>query len=203
MITIIDYGLGNLASVANALEKLEIPYAISGDPAVIKKAKALILPGVGSARQGMKNLKRKGLDTIIIEKITNGKPILGICLGMQLLFSRSEEGDVECLDVIKGKVKRFNRNLKVPQIGWNNVRIKNFESRILKKINNDNYFYFVNSYICVPDDKTIIAGETNYDGEFCSAFEKENIFGVQFHPEKSNDAGLQILKNFYSMSFRT
>lgn len=198
-IIIIDYGFGNLGSVANALKKLEVPFQISGDPAVIKKAKALILPGVGAAGQGMGNLKRKGLDTVIIEEVINGKPILGICLGMQLLLSQSEEGNVRCLDLIKGKVKKLQTNLKIPEIGWNNVRIMNYESRIMKNIENNNYFYFINSYVCVPEDQTIISGLTDYDGEFCSVFERENMFGVQFHPEKSSDAGLQLLKNFWEV----
>jgi len=195
-ITIIDYGLGNLASVGNALKKLEIPYQISSDPDVLKKATALILPGVGSARQGMKNLKEKRLDTIITEEVENGKPILGICLGMQLLLSTSEEGNVPCLGLIKGKVKKFQTKLKIPQIGWNEIRIRKYALGIMDK----SYMYFVNSYICVPENPSIIAATTDYDGKFCSAFVKNNIVGVQFHPEKSGDTGLQLLKFFWEVT---
>ena len=197
MITVIDYGLSNLASIENALEKLTIPYKVSSDPGIIKKADGLILPGVGAAMQGMKNLRQKGLDKTIREEVEKGKPILGICLGMQLLLSNSEEGNVTCLNIIKGRVKKFNTTLKIPQIGWNNVSIRNRESLFLKDINDESYFYFVNSYACFPNDKNIITGITNYGGNFCSFFVKDKIVGAQFHPEKSGDAGLQLLKNFW------
>jgi len=142
VITIIDYGLGNLASVANALKKLEIPYEISGNIEVLKKAKVLILPGVGAAGQGMENLKTRGMDMVIIEQAKKGTPILGICLGMQLLFEKSDEGNINCLGLVKGDVKKFNTNLKTPQMGWNQVENKN-NSVLLKGIS-DNYFYFIN-----------------------------------------------------------
>jgi glutamine amidotransferase len=196
MITVIDYGLGNLASVANALNKLEIPSEISSDINVIKNAKVLILPGVGAAVQGMENLKKRGLDQVIIAQAKRGTPILGICLGMQLLFSASEEGNVTCLGLIEGEVKRFDSALKVPQIGWNQVEFIN-KSILLKGIENNSYFYFVNSYYCDPANKNISKGNTNYNLEFCSILEKENVYGVQFHPEKSGDDGLQLLKNFW------
>lgn len=196
MITIIDYGLGNLASVANALEKLEIPYQISGNVDVLKNAKALILPGVGSANQGMKNLKTKGIDSTLVEQSEKRTPVLGICLGMQLLFSSSEEGNVNCLGLIDGKVKKYNTDLKVPQIGWNQVENKS-NSILLRGIKKNSYFYFVNSYYCNPDEKNITKGITEYDKEFCSVLEKDNLYGVQFHPEKSGEVGLQLLKNFW------
>lgn len=221
MITIIDYGLGNLASVGNALFNLKIPYKISCNIKDIKNAKILILPGVGAAGQGMKNLKDKKLDKLIIEKANTGTPILGICLGMQLMLTESEEGNVKCLGLIEGKVRKFKSKLKVPQIGWNQVRIKNQESSIKNygkeisgppgtpfikggrgdlfcDIPNNSYFYFVNSFYCDPEDKNVVAGVTDYDGDFCSMFIKGNIYGVQFHPEKSGEIGLQLLKNFYT-----
>lgn len=195
MITIVDYGLGNLASVANALKKLEIPYRISGDIEGLKNAKALILPGVGAAGQGMKNVKVKGLDTAIIKQAKKGTSILGICLGMQLLLSTSEEGNVNCLGLVDGIVKKLNANLKIPQIGWNQVESRN-NSTLLKGIDNG-YFYFANSYFCKPVSGSIIKGLTEYDLDFCSVMEKDNLYGVQFHPEKSGDIGLQLLKNFW------
>jgi imidazole glycerol-phosphate synthase subunit HisH len=198
MITVIDYGLGNLASVANALSKLEIPFEISSDSKVLKNAKALILPGVGAAGQGMENLKARNMDQIIVAQAKKGIPILGICLGMQLLLSSSEEGNVECLGLIKGNVKKFNKDLKIPQIGWNQVVGKN-SSALLKGIKNNSYFYFVNSFYCEPQSGKIIKGITDYGEKFCSVFEDNNLYGVQFHPEKSGDAGLQLLKNFWEV----
>lgn len=195
MITIVDYGLGNLASVANALKKLEIPYQISGDKDVLKNAQAFILPGVGAAGPGMKNLTAKGLDAVIVAQVKKGVPILGICLGMQLLFSSSEEGNVHCLGLVKGQVKKFTSTFKVPQIGWNHVENKS-DSKLLKGIKNKSYFYFVNSFYCNPKEKKPIKGVTNYEITFCSVIEKNNLYGVQFHPEKSGDVGLQLLKNF-------
>ena len=196
MITVIDYGLGNIASVANALEKLEIPYLVSGDIEVLKNARALILPGVGAAGQGMENLKERGMDQVIIEQAKRGTPILGICLGMQLLFSSSEEGNVNCLGLIQGEVKKFDASLKVPQIGWNQIESK-ADSVLLKGIKNNSYFYFVNSYYCDPREGSTIKGVTDYEVKFCSVVVKDNLYGVQYHPEKSGDVGLQLLKNFW------
>ena len=194
MIVIIDYGLGNLASVTNALNKLGIKSKVSSDPNVIKKAKALILPGVGAAGQGMKNLREKGLDKVIVEEIKKGKPFLGICLGMQLLFESSEEGNVKCLGILKGFVKKFKIEKKIPQIGWNQVKAVR-QTQLLKGISDD-YFYYVNSYYCVPKDKEVIIGVTSYGEEFAGIVAKDNIFGVQFHPEKSGPAGFKLLENF-------
>lgn len=199
-ITIIDYGLGNLASVANALEKLEIPYEISSDPVVIKNAEALILPGDGAAGQAMKNLKKNDLDVAIQQALKKGTPFLGICIGMQILLSSSEENDTKCLNIISGKVKKIQTDQKIPQIGWNEISITNYKSRIMKNVKNNTYFYFINSFVCVPEEKNIIAGVTEYGETFCSVFEKENVFGVQFHPEKSGEAGLTMLKNFWEVT---
>lgn len=191
MIVIIDYGVGNLASVKNALDMLGVESQISDRPSAIKKADALILPGVGAAGQGMKNLKKSGLDKIIVSEIKKGKPFLGICLGMQLLFEKSEEGNVSCLGIFKGAVKRFKKMRKIPQIGWNEVKCKAFQN-----IHNNSYFYFVNSYYCLPKDKDIIAGLTDYGEIFASIVAKKNVIGVQFHPEKSGKIGFQLLRNF-------
>lgn len=194
MIVIIDYGLGNLASVKNAFDKLGIPVEISADPDVLKTAEALILPGVGAAGQGMENLKKKGLDKVIIEELTKGKPFLGICLGMQLLFENSEEGKTNCLGIFKGTVKKYKKEKKIPQIGWNSV--KTTGNKLFKDIPNNSYFYFVNSFYCQPKDSLIIVGKSEYGEKFVSAVIKNKIVGIQFHPEKSGEVGFQLLKNF-------
>lgn len=200
MITIIDYELGNLASVANALKKLSIPYEIANSNEVLQNARAFILPGVGAAAQGMKNLKKKNMDKIIIEKVTSGTPILGICLGMQLLLSFSEEGDVQCMNIIKGPVKKFDTTLKIPQIGWNDITIQKNNpnsKKLFKNIPDKSFFYFVNSYYCEPEERSFVSAKTDYESEFCSAISKDSNYGVQFHPEKSGSVGLQVLKNFW------
>jgi len=194
MIVIIDYGLGNLGSVKNALDKLGVDSMVSKSVKDIEKATGLVLPGVGSATEGMKNLRKSGLNKVILKQIKLKKPILGICLGMQLLFFLSEEGNTECLNVIEGKVKRFNNKLKVPQIGWNQVKQK--PSKLFLGIKDKSYFYFVHSYYCQASEKKIIIGSTEYGINFTSAIEDKNIFGVQFHPEKSGENGLKLLKNF-------
>ena len=194
MIVIIDYGLGNLGSVKNALDKLGVDSMVSKSVKDIEKATGLVLPGVGSATEGMKNLRKSGLNKVILKQIKLKKPILGICLGMQLLFFLSEEGNTECLNVIEGKVKKFNNKLKVPQIGWNQVKQK--PSKLFLGIKDKSYFYFVHSYYCQASEEKIIIGSTEYGINFTSAIEDKNIFGVQFHPEKSGENGLKLLKNF-------
>ncbi len=195
MIVIIDYGVGNLASVKNALDKLGVQSKISSDPKIIKTNDTLILPGVGAAGQGMKNLKRLGLDKVIIEEIKKGKPFLGICLGMQLLFEKSEEGNVKCLGIFKGGVKKFKKMKKIPQIGWNSIKFSK-ENKLCKGIKNESFFYFVNSFYCQPFDKSIITGVTDYGENFASIVTKGKVVGVQFHPEKSGKVGFKLLKNF-------
>lgn len=197
-IVIIDYGLGNLASVNNALKKLGIPSVISDSPKDISSAKGLILPGVGAAGKGMENIQARGFEALIKDQVSKGIPLLGICLGMQLLFTSSEEGNTDCLDLIDGKVQRFATELKVPQIGWNQVSISS-NSKILNGIPQNSYFYFVHSYFCKPKNTSLITGATTYDVAFCSVVEKGTVFGSQFHPEKSGDAGLQLLRNFWEV----
>jgi len=199
MIVIIDYGLGNLGSVKNALDKLGVDSMVSKSVKDIEKATGLVLPGVGSATEGMKNLRKSGLNKVILKQIKLKKPILGICLGMQLLFFLSEEGNTECLNVIEGKVKRFNNKLKVPQIGWNQVKQK--PSKLFLSIKDKSYFYFVHSYYCQASEEKIIRGSTDYGINFTSVIEDKNIFGVQFHPEKSGENGLKLLKNFVDIVY--
>ena len=202
MIVIIDYGLGNLGSVKNTLNKLGVDSVISKSKNDIEKADALILPGVGSAKQGMENLKTQCLDKVLINEIKKGKPFLGICLGMQLLFSESEEGNVNCLNVIEGKVKMFSNKLKIPQIGWNEITIKNLELRVKNLFNNipnKSSFYFVNSFYCQPNDGSVVAAETEYGINYCSVLIKNNITATQFHPEKSGQIGQQFIKNWIKL----
>ena len=191
MIGIIDYGLGNMTSVKNALDKLSIANIISRDKNILEKADALILPGVGAAAQGMENLQKYDLLDFVREQAKTGKPFLGICLGMQLLFDYSEEGNIACLGIIPGIVKKFSGKIKIPQIGWNNVRTINTKS--------NSFFYFVNSYYCVPKNKANIAGITNYGKDFCSIVVNKNVMGTQFHPEKSGSTGLTLLKKFATL----
>lgn len=199
MIVIIDYGLGNLGSVKNALDKLGVDSMVSKSVKDIEKATGLVLPGVGSATEGMKNLRKSGLNKVILKQIKLKKSILGICLGMQLLFFLSEEGNTECLNVIEGKVKKFNNKLKVPQIGWNQVKQK--PSKLFLSIKDKSYFYFVHSYYCQASEEKIIRGSTDYGINFTSVIEDKNIFGVQFHPEKSGENGLKLLKNFVDIVY--
>lgn len=207
MIAIINYGLGNLGSVKNTLDRLGAPSVITDDKRVMNKSSAIILPGVGSALQGMKNLNDRKLIQVLVDEIKKGKPFLGICLGMQLLFSKSEEGNVKCLNIIDGRVRQFDRNkVKVPQIGWNKIKIKNSKVKsqklkskiksIFNKIPDKSNFYFVNSYYCEPTDKSLIAGETEYGVNFCSILVEKNIIATQFHPEKSGLVGQQFIKNW-------
>lgn len=194
MITIIDYNSGNIASVCNALKKLDISYKISSNLREIVDAEKIIFPGVGNAKQAMKELgKRELTDAIKFFK----KPFLGICLGMQLLFDFSQEGNTKCLGIIKGEVKRFPNTVKIPHIGWNKIRFKISDLRF--QIVNKSYFYFVHSYYCEPADTKLVIGETEYEINFCSAVKKNNFYGVQFHPEKSGEKGLELLNNFYRL----
>ncbi|HIE44249.1 MAG TPA: imidazole glycerol phosphate synthase subunit HisH [Candidatus Omnitrophica bacterium] len=201
MIVVIDYGLGNLRSVAKALEICGAQVRITGEPLAIKNADALVLPGVGAFDRGMENLHKRGIVSVLLKAIKEGKPLLGICLGLQLLFTRSEEGGVyEGLDVVKGEVKKFRKVAKIPHMGWNNVKFKRQKAKgkidIFDGIPDNSYFYFVHSYYANPEEKDIIATTTIYGGEFTSAIARNNLWGVQFHPEKSGDLGLRILKNF-------
>ena len=199
MVVIIDYGMGNVGSVRNALEVLGYDVVISSSEENISRADHLILPGVGAFGDGMKNLQKANLVEILTKEVlVNKKPILGICLGMQMMATSGEEGGVYSgLGWISGVTRKFELDestFKVPHVGWNDV--KNLrQSTLLQNIQNP-IFYFVHSYHLVPEDKNVAIGVTDYGEEFVSVVEKGNIFGVQFHPEKSQKAGLDLLNNF-------
>jgi len=190
MIAIVDYGAGNLKSVKNALDYLNVDSIITDDPKNIKKADRLILPGDGSFGYMIENLEKKDLVNPIKNFIKSGKPFLGICLGLQGLFEESEESPkVKGLSIFKGKVLKFRKG-KVPQIGWNKIFPKQ------KNIFKEDFMYFVNSYYVVPKDNSITATITDYNGNFVSAIESNNITAMQFHPEKSGKAGIELLKRW-------
>lgn len=199
MIAIINYNMGNLRSVQNAFEKLNIPTEIVSDPSKLHSYDRLILPGVGAFGDAMQSLKSTGMQDALLEYASSGKPMLGVCLGMQLLFDSSEEfGEHKGLGLIPGEIKafdqkRFKTPLKVPHMGWNDIEVS--PSPLFEGLPQSFYLYFVHSYHVVCDDAYTI-GRTHYGYDFTSAVQKENIFGFQPHPEKSHDNGLQILQNF-------
>ena len=201
MIAVIDYGMGNLRSVQKAFEKFCPEVIVSSSAKDILNADKIILPGVGAFKVAMDELKKRGLIASIKESIEKGKPFLGICLGLQLLFTESEEGGkIKGLDIIKGRVKRFKEKpgLKIPHMGWNSIRITSHERRttILDGVEDGSFMYFVHSYYVAPEDKDVILCETDYGGKFTSGVHKNNIYGFQFHPEKSQSIGLKIVENF-------
>ncbi len=206
MIVIVDYGMGNLRSVHKALERVGFQASVTQDPAEVKKAAGLIVPGVGAFKKAMENLQELGLVNPIIEFVESGKPFLGICLGLQLLFSGSDEfGFQKGISLFKGRVVRFPFShpaasppkdlLKVPHMGWNTVHIHK-RPPVLDGIADGAYFYFVHSYYPVPEEQEIVATTTDYGGEFVSSVSRGNLFACQFHPEKSQSVGLKLLKNF-------
>ncbi|MEJ7620477.1 MAG: imidazole glycerol phosphate synthase subunit HisH [Aquificaceae bacterium] len=196
MLILIDYGMGNLRSVSKALEKVGFSVKVSSDPEEVKKAEVLVLPGVGAFRDAMENLKKFGFLKEILRHIERGKPYMGICLGLQLLFERSYEfGETEGFGVLEGEVVLLPPKVKVPHIGWNQLW-KQKPSDLLNGIKEGEYFYFVHSYHVVPKRQDIVLTTTDYGIDFVSSIEYENIFAVQFHPEKSQKAGLRLLENF-------
>ena len=197
MIAVIDYGMGNLRSVEKGFGHVGVDARIVDKAADLEDAEGIVLPGVGAFRDCMANLEKYQLAEPIVENIKKGKPFLGICLGLQLLFTESGEfGHTKGLDVFKGNVPRFPEGeLKVPHMGWNSINIKN-RPPILEGVPEGSYFYFVHSYYVAPQDESIIATTTEYGVEFTSMIWKDNVFATQFHPEKSQTLGLQVLKNF-------
>jgi len=204
VITVIDYGMGNLRSVQKAFELFCQDIRISSVAEDIISSDKIVLPGVGAFGKAMDELRKRNLVDTIIDVIKKGTPFMGICLGLQLLFTKSEEGGVvEGLGILKGKVRRFREDsgLKVPHMGWNKIKseIRNPKSKILKNIPEDSYMYFVHSYYVEPEDKNVVLCETDYGVAFASGVNKDNIYGFQFHPEKSQKQGLEIIKNFVGL----
>ena len=202
MISIVDYGMGNLASVYKALKYIGEDAMVTSDPEALRMSSGLIVPGVGAYGPAMEALKSKGLDIAIKEFAGTGRPVLGICLGMQLFLTGSEEGAregslIEGLDLIPGKVLKFPKDktvdsgLKVPQMGWN--RLEDVTGSLMRE---GDYVYFVHSYYCAPDDDSASCAKTTYGIKYTAALEKDNIFATQLHPEKSGEAGLQMLIRF-------
>lgn len=204
MIAIIDYGAGNLQSVKKALDFIGAESVITDDPETINACDKILLPGVGSFGDAMASMQEKNLVETVKQNALSGKAFLGICLGLQLLFEESEESPgVKGLGIFKGKIKKFpaNMGLKIPHIGWNSLEIKQKDT-LFKGIPENSYVYFVHSYYLEAEEPNDVATVTNYGIDFHSAVGKGNIFATQFHPEKSGDVGLAILRNFASMEVK-
>ena len=202
MIAIIDYGVGNLFSLSSSFKSIGADTVVTGDPEIIRKAEKLILPGVGAFRDAAEKLRKSGLDKVIIEETAKGKPLLGICLGMQMLFEKSfEYGEYEGLGLIPGSVVPMKGvvpdELKVPHIGWNGIVFpeEKPKSKIFKYLNEGDHMYFVHSYYATDCDE-FVSSKTEYGALLTASAEKDNVYGVQFHPEKSGEKGLSILKAF-------
>jgi glutamine amidotransferase len=200
MIAIIDYGAGNLRSVTNAISRLGYQPKLISVPEEVLTAPAVILPGVGAAADTMANLQKLGLVSPIRQFIAGGRPFLGVCIGLQVLFSGTEEGGWhECLGIIPGVVRRLPNGLKVPHMGWNQVR-QGVSHPIFDDIPDETNFYFVHSYYVEPEDRSLVAGETEYGIPICSVIARDNLIATQFHPEKSGEVGLKIYDNFIKIA---
>lgn len=205
MIGIVDYNAGNITSVERALENLEIKYIRSKNPADFSECDKLIFPGVGDAAYAMKQLEETGLGKFLQEWAKENKPLLGICLGSQIIFDYSEEGDTKCLGLIPGNIVHMeklmanvpdSKNYKIPHMGYNNVTMVNGGCKLFNTLDNDTDFYFVHSYVIQPDDSNVIKGIADYGIKVPACIQKGNIFAFQFHPEKSGKHGLELLRNF-------
>jgi len=198
-IAIIDYEMGNIKSVKNSFEKAGADIKVTADPGIIKNSSAVILPGVGAYGNALLNLERMNL-VKVIHKAAGEKPFLGVCLGMQLLFDYSLEGGKnKGLSLFSGSVEKIPTGVKIPHIGWNQIDIRMKDSKLLSGIKNGGYFYFVHSYHVIPEDLSIISSTTEYGTDLVASIEKDNIFGFQFHPEKSSIIGQELIKNFIKM----
>ncbi len=196
MIAIVDYGAGNIHSIEKGLEHVGAQVRVTDDPIVVAEAQAVVLPGVGSGGFAMARMVERGLDDAIRTATRQGKPFLGICLGMQLLAERHAEGEVDGLGLFHGEVRRIPHGPKIPHMGWNQVQPLHTDLPIFADIPSDAYFYFVHSYYVEPYDQKGVAGLTDYGSPYCSVIVTDQVWGTQFHPEKSGTVGLQLLKNF-------
>jgi imidazole glycerol-phosphate synthase subunit HisH len=195
-VAIIDYGVGNLRSVEKAFAAMSCDAVVTSDESLLRRADRLVLPGVGAFAACMKELSSRGFDELLRERVKEGTPLLGVCVGMQMLFEESEEfGKTFGLALLSGRVRRFPGDLVVPQVGWNQVQQRGIHP-LLADIQDNAFFYFVHSYMCEADDPAVVIGETDYGVPYPSVVAWENICGVQFHPEKSQSAGLRLLANF-------
>lgn len=199
-VAIIDYGVGNLRSVEKAFAAMDCDAVVTSDLSILRRAGQLVLPGVGAFAACMKQLSARGFDELVRERVSQGTPLLGVCVGMQLLFEESEEfGKTLGLGLLRGRVRRFPGdlpgNLVVSQVGWNQVRQRGLHP-LLAGVPDDAFFYFVHSYFCEAEDREVVIGETEYGMHYPSVVGQGNIYGVQFHPEKSQAAGLRLLANF-------
>ena len=205
MIAIIDYGMGNLRNVEKACELLGKKAKVSDSASIIKKAKKIIFPGVGNFGEAVKELRKRKIFSTLIQAAKSGVPFFGICVGMQLLLQASEEAPgVKGLGLLEGKVKKFNaKKIIVPHMGWNEVRVQGTgirgQGKLFEGIKDESYFYFAHSYYCDIKDKEAVLAATKYDIDFVSACHKKNIWGVQFHPEKSQKLGLKLFDNFLNL----
>jgi len=196
MIAIIDYGAGNIRSIEKALEHVGAIVEVTNEPDTVNKAEAIVLPGVGSGGAAMSRMTERGLDDAIRKATQQGKPFLGICLGMQLLADHHAEGEVDGLSLFPGEVRRIPHGPKIPHMGWNQVKPQHTALDIFDNIPPDAYFYFAHSYYVEPQDSQGVAAVTDYGSPFCSVIVTERVWGTQFHPEKSGSVGLQLLNNF-------
>jgi len=200
LIAIIDYGVGNLRSVQKGFEKVGFKAIVTRDKDMLTQADGIVLPGVGAFKDAANSLSKSGLGEEIIKNISKGKPFFGICLGLHLLFTQSKEhGTTQGLDIIPGRVVSLPSNVKIPHMGWNQIK-KLANAPVLTEIGEGSYLYFVHSYHVVPDDRSVVATTTDYGIEFVSSIWKKNIFASQFHPEKSSKLGLKILRKFGEMT---
>jgi len=200
MIAIIDYGAGNLRSVVNAVTRLGYQPRITSDPGEVISAEAVILPGVGAAADTMANLERLGLTGPIYRYVADDRPFLGVCIGLQILFTGTEEGGWhKCLGIIPGRVRRLPPGLKIPHMGWNQVR-QRVSHPIFDGIADEANFYFVHSYYGAPDDRSLVIGETEYGIPICSVIARGRLIATQFHPEKSGEVGLRLYDNFLRLA---
>jgi len=195
-VAIIDYGVGNLRSVEKAFAATGCNAVVSADENLLRKSERLVLPGVGAFGACMDALTERGFDELVRERVTAGTPLLGVCVGMQMLFEESDEfGPTPGLGLLRGRVRRFADDLVVPQVGWNQIRQRK-PHPLFQGISDSAFFYFVHSYYCEPVEQEVILGETDYGVAYSSVVARKNLCGVQFHPEKSQAAGLRLLSNF-------